>query len=363
MISNESPAYDRQDLVADKVERATETYQKVWSQYKDLAEAIGAILERAFTGRNIQVHSINTRAKSTSSFRKKAAKLSSVADEYHPKYEDPLTQITDLAGVRVITYFPRTTSEVDRIINDEFEVIERIDKAEDLHRQGRLGYQSVHYVVKLKRNRTALSEYTTFGGLVAEIQVRTILQHAWAEIEHDIQYKSVETIPSTLRQRFISLAGLLEIADREFQAIQDEDERLRQAARKSVEQGRLETVEITADALRAYLDKKLGSDARMADWSYEFAARELIGLGFRNFQQIDKCIAPYDDDHLSRLATRNRQGQITRFELMLLASMGEYYISQHTFGDKQWFVAQQLRYLNKIKQAGIEVGQFHPRSD
>ena len=63
--------------------------------------------------------------------------------------------------------------------------------------------------------------------------------HAWAEIEHDIQYKSTETIPRLIRRRFMSLAGMLEIADREFQAIQDEDQSVRQNARNAVESGAL----------------------------------------------------------------------------------------------------------------------------
>src|SRR5207249_2570243 len=128
---------------------------------------------------------------------------------------------------------------------------------------------SVHYSVRLSDNRSGLPEYARFAELVAEIQVRTIMQHAWAEIEHDIQYKAVETIPSRIRRRFMDLAGLLEIADREFQAIADEDEALRAEARISVQQGRLENVEITPDALKTYLDRRLGSDARMADYSYE----------------------------------------------------------------------------------------------
>jgi hypothetical protein len=57
--------------------------------------------------------------------------------------------------------------------------------------------------------------------LVAEIQVRTILQHAWAEIEHDTRYKAVDVAPTAIARRFVALAGLLEIADREFQALQD----------------------------------------------------------------------------------------------------------------------------------------------
>jgi ppGpp synthetase/RelA/SpoT-type nucleotidyltranferase len=53
-----------------------------------------------------------------------------------------------------------------------------------------LGYQSVHYLVQFSPERCALPEYQRFQGRIAEIQVRTVLQHGWAEIEHDIQYKA-----------------------------------------------------------------------------------------------------------------------------------------------------------------------------
>jgi putative GTP pyrophosphokinase len=135
--------------------------------------------------------------------------------------------------------------------------MESSDKGDVLRKEERFGYLSVHYLVPLLRQRTDLPEYRRFDGLVAEIQVRTILQHAWAEIEHDIQYKSLTTIPSGVRRRFMSLAGLLEIADRELQAVQDEDERIRNEAKISIQMDQLENVEITADALRKYLDKEI----------------------------------------------------------------------------------------------------------
>jgi ppGpp synthetase/RelA/SpoT-type nucleotidyltranferase len=77
----------------------------------------------------------------------------------------------------------------------------------------RFGYQSIHYLVQVSEARVALAEYARYRAMIAEIQVRTILQHAWAEIEHDIQYKSSVAMPSVIRRRFMSLAGLLEIAD------------------------------------------------------------------------------------------------------------------------------------------------------
>ena len=133
----------------------------------------------------------------------------------------------------------------------------------------------------------------------------------------------------------MALAGVLEIADREFQAIQDEDKLLKQQARTSVEEGMLEQVEITADALRSYLDRRIGSDARTTDFSYEYTARMLCRLGFTAIDQVDTCIEGYDDDQLSRIRWQRRQGLMSRFEGMLLAGMGPAFVERLT-NDADW---------------------------
>lgn len=253
-----------------------------------------------------------------------------------------------------------TLQSVDRIIGSEFHVLEKIDKADLLLRQERLGYQSVHYVVELKPNRSVLAEYARYSGLRAEIQLRTVLQHAWAEIEHDIQYKAVETIPLAIRRRFMALAGLLEIADREFQAVQLEDERLRATARASVAQGHLESVEITGDALKAYLDRRLGPDGRIAKWAYDYTARMLRRLGFENFREIDECIAQYDADVLSRKVHGGRQGQLTRFEDMLQGALGDHFIDNSEFSNTGWWRQHRQQRLARIASEGFPVGFYRP---
>jgi hypothetical protein len=258
------------------------------------------------------------------------------------------------------SHFLRTVDDVDQVIEQEFTIHEKTNKADLLLREKRLGYQSIHYVVELRPNRTVLPEYARFRGMRAEIQLRTVLQHAWAEIEHDIQYKSTETIPVAVRRRFLALAGLLEIADREFQEVQAEDERIRQQARHSVEQGQLDEVEITGDALKAYLDRKLGPDGRMTVMGYEWDARLLRRLGFTNFQQIDECIAPYDHDALSRRVHGNRQGQLTRFEDMLLASMGDGFLDRHPWSNQSWWRPWRERLLERMRAADVKIGNFVP---
>ncbi len=346
------------DFEAHRI-KAVEEYRGLHSLYAEFAEVMRQILESALTSCGIKVASIEARAKDLESFGRKAAEPSPF-DPNQPKYKNPITEITDMAGVRAIAFFPKTVDQIDLAINNEFEVREKSDKRDLLEQEDRLGYQSIHYLVTLKQNRTLLTEYRRFTGLIAELQVRTILQHAWAEIEHDIQYKSVETIPTSIRRRFISLAGLFEIADREFQTIQDEDDQLRKSARLSVQEGKLEAVEITADALKAYLDGKLGSDGRMTEFSYEWEARMLRRMGFTNFHEIAECIRDYDDDRLSRVLWGTRQGQLTRFEILLLAGMGEGFIIGHNFRDYEWFVKRSRAHIGKLADSGVKIGNYQP---
>ncbi|MFC1966710.1 GTP pyrophosphokinase family protein [Chloroflexota bacterium] len=341
--------------------QAIQEYQKVRPLYEEYANAVKNVLSEAFRVRNIKIHSIETRAKAIDSFGDKASKPSP-DDPNKPYYQNSLSDITDLAGARVIVFLPRTLDMVDSVIQAEFHVIEKADKSLMLIREEKFGYASIHYLARFKENRTNLLEYSRYKDLIAEIQVRTILQHAWAEIEHDIQYKEVEIIPSTIRRKFMSLAGILEIADREFQAIQDDDERLRTEARKSVQEGKLEQVEITPDALRTYLNKKLGVDRRMKDDSYQWTVKLLRNLGFSNFEQIDECIRGFDDDQLSRLVWGTRSGQLTRFEYLLLAGMGENYFKFHLWKTWDWFINISKRTLAKFKEAGIPVRSYIPPS-
>ena len=340
---------------------AIEKYLRVRSRYEAFAGAVREILVQALAAKDILVNSIEARAKEPGSFGTKA-EAQSENDPGAPKYRNPLDEITDLAGVRIITFFPRTVESVDTCIREEFEVLEHKDLRQILLQEERFGYQSEHYLVRLNCKRTALPEYNPHRGLIAEIQVRTILQHAWAEIEHDIQYKSSITIPNTIRRRFMALAGVLEIADREFQAIQDEDKEIKEKARSSVEEGILDQVEITADALQSYLDRRVGPDARMTDFSYEYTARMLRSrLGFKTIEQVDACIKGYDDDELSRIVWQRRQGQLSRFEDMLLAGMGSVFIERIT-NDTNWekFLKSSLA---KIEEQGIPIRNYDPEAE
>jgi hypothetical protein len=128
-----------------------------------------------------------------------------------------------LSGVRIICYFANQVDKVAEIIDSNFIVHPELstDKRKVLD-PDRFGYLSLHYVVELSEDRAKLQEYGKFKNLLCEVQMRSILQHAWAEIEHDLGYKSSMEIPREIRRRFCRLAGLLELADDEFEGIKED---------------------------------------------------------------------------------------------------------------------------------------------
>jgi len=344
---------------AGHAQRAAAEYLKRQAFYRDLAFAVSRILEECLQARDIKVQTVQHRAKSAASLTEKAA-TPSEDNPNAPRYSDPLRQITDLAGVRIITYFPATLDEIDALLASEFEIVERSDKSEALLAEEKFGYQSVHYLVRLRAERASLAEYKRHAGVIVEVQVRTVLQHAWAEIEHDIQYKSANAIPVEIRRRFMALAGMLEIADREFQAIGDANRALESHAEERLEQGDAAGLEITPNSLKLFLNNRLGPDGRISDWTYDWTTRLLKQLGFRDLKQVETAVAQYDDNQLSQIAEGNRQGQTTRFELMLLAAMGEPFIQRNRLSQYDWFQSRQREHLKKMRDAGIPTATYDP---
>jgi putative GTP pyrophosphokinase len=350
-----------EDKLQTHADRAVVEYLKVQPFYADIADVVARIIKQSLDGRAIKIHSVQHRAKDARSFGLKAATPADDNPE-KPKYWDPIKQITDLAGVRVITHFLSTVDDVDQMLNREFHIIEKSNKGMLLIEADRFGYQSIHYLIRIKQDRGGLAEYQRFTGQIVEVQVRTILQHAWAEIEHDIQYKSARTIPTEIRRRFVALAGVLEIADREFQAIDDANRTLEDTAKQKVETGELSGVEITPKALKLFLDRTFGPDGRMSDWSYDWTARLLMSLGFRDLKEVEEAIAPYDGHKLSMTRYGSRQGQITRFELMVQVALGQQWVDRHPWQDEEW-LARRRQDIERFKIAGIEIGTYaieHP---
>ena len=104
---------------------------------------------------------------------------------------------------------------------------------------------------------------------------------------------------------------------------------------------------------------RVGSDARTTDFSYEYEAQVVRGLGFTTIKQVDACIGGYDDDQLSRIRWQWRQGPITRFEDMLLAGMGPVFVERLT-NDADWRDRLSSS-LARYQELGIPIRNYDPK--
>ena len=184
-----------------------EEYSVSRGSYEDCLNYVENTVKNIIKSQSINVHEIIGRVKTEESLSGKVKR----------KDYSNLAEITDLCGIRIITYFSDDVDKIAELISQEFEIdVENtIDKrkSED---PTKFGYVSLHYVVSLKEENSSPILYSRFKNMKLELQIRTVMQHAWAEIEHDLGYKSKEDIPNQYRRQFARLAGLIELADDNF---------------------------------------------------------------------------------------------------------------------------------------------------
>ena len=129
-----------------------------------------------------------------------------------------------------------------------------------------------------------------FRGLKCEIQVRTILQHAWAEIEHNIVYKTTDEIPFELQRKFASLAGLLEVADREFEMLRREEKIVRERISKTIKRKEF-NMSVNRDSLVSYL-KQYHKDDTASKYRTSRLIEVLKEAGIGTIQQLHDLLDP-----------------------------------------------------------------------
>ncbi|TGL18590.1 (p)ppGpp synthetase [Leptospira bourretii] len=158
----------------------------------------------------LKIHALSYRIKERNSIEKKIIEKN--------KY-NTLEDITDIIGIRIITNLNSDVDQVYKIIKENFAIDETnsIDKRNKKYNE--FGYKSLHVVFSHKKEREILPEYKNCNKYKYEIQIRTILQHAWSEIEHDLGYKSDLQIPDEYKRTFYKISMLLEYADDEFEKI------------------------------------------------------------------------------------------------------------------------------------------------
>jgi putative GTP pyrophosphokinase len=180
------------------------------------------------------------------------------------KYVDPFNQVEDICGIRIICYYQSDIQRINEIIQEEFEVLESQDK-EELLEADQFGYRSIHFIVKINKNWLRAPNFRGLEHLKAEIQVRTVLMHAWAEIQHKLAYKKESHIPKQFKRKLHRISAKLEEADEQFEEVRKEVGEYKDDVVKVAEDSFNIDIELNLDSLKAFLDRKFpdlfGSDS------------------------------------------------------------------------------------------------------
>lgn len=200
-----------------------EMYGEVRPRYEKYATVLKQILERSVK-KYAPLAIVQVRAKTIASFAEKTQRKKIG----HP---DPVNQFTDLCGARVIVHTPDEVRAICEFIEKHFQIDwnNSVDVSQRL-KPTEFGYRSVHYIIQFKRGVFPNKEVKVripdevfpdkSCPMKAEVQVRTILEHAWADFAHDMSYKSAFKIPVRWQRELAGLAAMLEEADRAFSRIQ-----------------------------------------------------------------------------------------------------------------------------------------------
>lgn len=168
-----------------------------------------------------------------------------------------LDDVTDILGVRVITFYTDDVDKVAAIVKRTFDIDwkESVDKRK-LHQLDSFGYNSLHYICRLPKSVVDDPEHPELNEFRFEIQMRTALQHVWSTIEHDTGYKGEVRIPKEYRRQFSRLAGMLELIDDEFSRLRTTLTDYRRRVQGLVASGQLDEAPLDTETFRSYLNLK-----------------------------------------------------------------------------------------------------------
>lgn len=244
-----------------------EQYLDLRPTCQELTYKLRNLVSDVIRNHGIDTAQIESRTKTIESFVEKARRDGK-------RYADPIKDITDLVGLRIIAYDKEEVDAICELIEREFTVDfdNSTDKARALELD-RFGYLSIHYVVSLSKERAKLTEWQPFADLKAELQIRTVLQHAWAAIDHRFRYKTTNEIPTHLRRKLFRLSALLELADEEFLNLKRLKAQASRDYENQVEAGELD-MELNLTSLEAYFTQTK---------EHEYWARVSRSVGFKEY--------------------------------------------------------------------------------
>ena len=256
-------------------------YNHLLPVYERMEKVIPERLKEIFDDAGIIVAALEHRVKTEESL---AGKLKLKGG----KYKD-IFAVTDLVGIRVITFYiddvDKVASIVERIFDVDWE--NSIDKRK-AHEIDSFGYLSLHYICRIPESAYTDPEHPELNKIRFEVQMRTVLQHAWANMNHDTGYKSGVEIPTIYMRNMSRLAGMLELVDDEFSRIRREITDYRRNVQNLVASGNLEEVQLDGDSYKSYL--QIGPFDRLSERIASINQAEIQPVNLSNFLPVFKAM-------------------------------------------------------------------------
>lgn len=277
-------------------EMILDEYREKRPLFEKLQAVVDGEIRRIVTDNHLYVTAMESRIKKEKSL---AGKLELKGHKYAT-----LSDITDILGCRIITFYTEEVDKIAALIEKNFEVDwdNSVDKRRLLDLD-RFGYMSLHYICRLPLERCEDPEMHEYR---FEVQMRTALQHVWATINHDLGYKTDIEIPREHLRNMNRIAGMLELADEQFSRIRMEITDYRRQVQALVADGDFDRVPLDGDTFRSYLE--LDPFHKLADRIASINQAEiyrdnlmpylqvLLRMGFKTLGDLERLLHDYSDD-------------------------------------------------------------------
>ncbi len=245
-----------------------EDYRKQRDDFVKLGDTVHGMLDDIMKELGIGVLTIEHRVKTEKSL---AGKL-----ERSGGYYNTFEELTDILGLRIVCFLADEIDTIGKKVEESFVIDwENSSDKRALIKEDTFGYLSLHYICSLPFGEQWPDEIC---GKKFEIQIRTILQHAWAVIEHDIGYKSDFGVPRDISRQFARIAGILELADDEFIRARDAMVGYTEDIRLRIAKDEADDIRINMISLKEYVMK----NPRM-----QSLIKEIAALSNAEIQEID----------------------------------------------------------------------------
>ena len=287
-----------------------EQYRSLLPVYEKMAENIPEKLKGFFSEAGFIAAAVEHRVKTEASLM---GKLELKGSKYNDIYD-----VTDIIGIRVITFYIDDVDKVASVLERLFEIdwVNSVDKRK-AHETDSFGYLSLHYICRVPESSYSDPEHPEVNKIRFEVQMRTVLQHAWANMNHDTGYKSGVEVPRRYLRNLSRLAGMLELVDEQFSQIRSELTDYRRRVQALVASGNLDDAPLDGDTFRSFLD--LDPFGQLNRRIAAVNQAEIQDAALMNFLPVFKAIGCHTLGDISRIIKQYSEGayQIACYQLGL----------------------------------------------